>query len=399
MADKDDKDPEREKKDPKDRGIIERIGADGKPVYYVRLAHAGRIRWFGGYRKITEARNFYQNAKTDQRRGRFFPEEYQRGGSELVKDVLDRHADTTTVKNTWAEKNYANWWKARLKGKRLREITPADIEDAQRDLSKAGLAPQTSIHYLKFLRHVLNVAVRDGKLTRNPFAQVKMPKPPKGRLRFLSLDEETALSEKIGEPYRWWVRLAILTGLRLGELLGLKWADVQGDVLAVAPSKGHGVEYVHLTDEARIILERLKVGNHSVWLFPSKNPERPLNRMNFYARIFVPAVQAAELEGVTFHTTRHTFASRLAMSGATEGEIAAALRHTSTALVKRYAHLSPTHLKGVMQKVAAFGQPEADGTPSVEKSEIAPQAPPAEDRAEAPNMAEVKGEVGAGDGI
>ena len=49
------------------------------------------------------------------------------------------------------------------------------------------------------------------------------------------------------------------------------------------------------------------------------------------------------------------------MKGASDGEIAASLRHASNALVKRYAHLSPSHLKGVMEKASAFGQPVVGG--------------------------------------
>ncbi len=83
-------------------------------------------------------------------------------------------------------------------------------------------------------------------------------------------------------------------------------------------------------------------------------------------------VKQAKLEEVTWHTLRHTFASRLAMSGATEQDIASCLRHSSTALLSRYAHLSPTHLKGVMEKVSAFSQPVPNrpiSKESVEKSE------------------------------
>ena len=73
--------------------------------------------------------------------------------------------------------------------------------------------------------------------------------------------------------------------------------------------------------------------------------------------MYLPAVQKAKLEGVTWHTLRHTFASRLAMAGATEQDIAACLGHSTTALVRRYAHLSPAHLQGVVEKVSAFGKP------------------------------------------
>ena len=47
---------------------------------------------------------------------------------------------------------------------------------------------------------------------------------------------------------------------------------------------------------------------------------------------------------------------RLAMAGATDYDIAACLRHSTTALVRRYAHLSPIHLQGVMERVSAFGK-------------------------------------------
>ncbi|MEE8124862.1 MAG: tyrosine-type recombinase/integrase, partial [Nitrospirales bacterium] len=73
------------------------------------------------------------------------------------------------------------------------------------------------------------------------------------------------------------------------------------------------------------------------------------------ARVFAPAVKAAGLEGVTWHTLRHTFASRLAMSGQPDGTIAALLRHSTTALVKRYAHLSPSHLKTAVETVSTYG--------------------------------------------
>ena len=108
--------------------------------------------------------------------------------------------------------------------------------------------------------------------------------------------------------------------------------------------------------EALEVIEALKVGNASVWVFPSHNPDTPLDACNFYHRIYLPAVRAAMLDGVTWHTLRHTFASRLAMNGATECDIVASLRHSGPSLVKRYAHLSPSHLKGVMERVSAFGK-------------------------------------------
>ena len=97
----------------------------------------------------------------------------------------------------------------------------------------------------------------------------------------------------------------------------------------------------------------------SPFVYPSHTLASPLDQRNFYARIFRPAVISAKLDGdgVSWHTLRHTFASRLAMSGQTEGTIAALLRHSTNALVRRYAHLSPSHLQAAVEAVAAFGIP------------------------------------------
>ena len=84
---------------------------------------------------------------------------------------------------------------------------------------------------------------------------------------------------------------------------------------------------------------------------------------NFYGRIYLPAVKLAGLEGVTWHTLRHTFASRLAMNGQTPSTIAALLRHSGTNLVARYAHLDPSHLKSAVEGVASFGKAGAESQP------------------------------------
>jgi len=87
-----------------------------------------------------------------------------------------------------------------------------------------------------------------------------------------------------------------------------------------------------------------------------RNPETHADAHNFYRRYYLPAVKELGLTGVTWHTLRHTFASRLAMGGVTEGTIANLLRHSGTALVRRYAHLSPSYLQEAVEKVSSFGK-------------------------------------------
>ena len=95
---------------------------------------------------------------------------------------------------------------------------------------------------------------------------------------------------------------------------------------------------LHDRDAKAAVAEAEAIANEkkrkrSDWVFTSKNPDTHIDPANFYRRVYLPAVKAAGLEGVAWHTLRHTFASRLAMSGASLSTIAALLRHSTTALV------------------------------------------------------------------
>ena len=102
------------------------------------------------------------------------------------------------------------------------------------------------------------------------------------------------------------------------------------------------------------------------------------------------------LEDVGWHTLRHTFASRLAMSGQTEGTIATLLRHSTNALVRRYSHLSPSHLHTAVETVAAYGKstPKTEAIPSGTVTETGTT----EEHVEVEEMQIVES-IGAGDGI
>jgi len=205
---------------------------------------------------------------------------------------------------------------------------------------------------------VLNVAVRDKKLEKSPFAEVKMPKVLQGDTRELSMEEECRLLKAVGPLYGPWVRLAILTGLRQGEQFKLKWTDVdlERGIITLPQTKAGKCQYVLLNEEAKDILKTFTSWKDSKWVFPSKTKGTHLDPKNFYHRVYVPALRRANLKNVDWHTLRHTFASRLAMDGQSDSTIAALLRHSGTALVQRYAHLSPTHLRAAVESVANFGK-------------------------------------------
>lgn len=364
----------------KDRGLLSRINAAGEKVWYVRLWHEGRERRFGSFPTKTKAREFYEKAKLEQQEGRFFPERYQHGGYELVSEFFTAHSSRRAHRRDQrSERGFQAWWTEFFKDQRLNAITPEALEQARKQLLTKGsdvnadpprpCTPQRVNRYLAWLRHALNVAIRDGKLSSNPVRKLTMYREPSGCTRYLTLEEEAALCSAIGPTYAPWIRLAILTGLRRSEQFGLRWTDVdltQG-ILTLRRTKAGSVQHLPLNEEAK----RLLAGLHAVaearaiatpalrspWIFPSENPAKPIDAANFYRRHYLKAVKDTKFEGVTWHTLRHTFASRLAMSGATEYDIASCLRHAGTNLVRRYAHLSPTHLRSVVERVSNYGRP------------------------------------------
>ena len=189
----------------------------------------------------------------------------------------------------------------------------------------------------------------------------------------------------------------LLTGMRLGEQFKLRWSDVdlERGLITLPATKAGKVQYVRLNEEAKVILRTRQIQqmNRNVvspFVYPSEMLATPLDQRNFYTRVFRPAALNAKLDDVGWHTLRHTFASRLAMNGQAESTIAALLRHSTNALVRRYAHLSPSHLHAALESLSTFGTPIHNGT--VTKTGMM-------DEKEIREASEVVEKFGAGDGI
>lgn len=344
-----------------DRGLVKRTNRAGKEVWWVRLYHQGHERWFGSFKNKTEARNFYDQAKVEQKQGRFFPDHHQRDKSEVIDGVIDDYMVQNNKKSRANDIGYARFWKEQLKGRRVSAVDEDVVREGRRKLEHQELKPQTVKHYLKFLRQMLNWAVKEKRLAKNPLTEITMPSVdpiPEGGTRFLSQVEEEKLLSALGAKYAPWARLAILTGMRSGEQFSMKWTDVNLDVgiVTLPTTKSGGVQYVTLSDEAKLILRGFTSWERSKWVFPSRNPATHHNVRNFYRRVWMPAVKDVGLKGLRWHDLRHTFASRAAMSGATPNTIAALLRHSGLALVQRYAHLSREHLGREVERVSNYGK-------------------------------------------
>ncbi len=343
-----------------ERGLTARRNRQGKIVWYARVVSGGSAKGFGCFTTKDEARAFYQDRKTDQRQRQFFPAQYQRRGALRFDAFLKSYLTTRPANGRRADQCYAAYWTDKLGDSPVAALTAAQIETIKHELQAQGRSPQTVLHYLKFLRCALNIAKRDGLLAKNPVYGITLPKVTTARLRFLSLEEEGQIFKEIGRPYDLWVRFAILSGLRQGEQFRLRWRDVdlENRLLTLEQTKAGHVQTAKLGTEEVEILWHLGTIEQSDYVFTTDPKGGPANPNKFYKRHYLKIVRKLGMQEVTWHTLRHTYASRLAMKGVSSFDIAMKLRHASLSLVKRYAHLSPSYQADLAEKVSGFGRPK-----------------------------------------
>jgi len=210
------------------------------------------------------------------------------------------------------------------------------------------LAGATVNRTLALLRHLLRLAHEEWELL-DAVPRIRMEREPEGRLRWLTPEEATRLLDACRRSRNAdlldLVEFALFTGMRRGEVLGLTWEHVdraRGVVLLDITKSGRRRE-VPLNSRADAVLARR--GSHARGLvFGSKN-------WYAYRHAFEGASVRAKLVDFRFHDLRHTFASWTVQRGATLQEVKDLLGHSTLAMVMRYAHLSPEHLRSAVARL------------------------------------------------
>lgn len=274
-----------------------------------------------------------------------------------------------------------NAWKRLLGDKVLSEITPDDIDAAMRTLTteparvyngrdadgnpifkkKSGQRSGATLNrYQVALAALFTWAKRQRLVPRgfdSPTRHVEKQQETRGRVRYLTDDErDRLLAACIASP---WPRLyvfvlmALTTGARRGELLGLRWCDVD---LARAEAILHDTKngdrrVLVLLPQLIADLERFApkdAPTSQALVFRSRlRPSQPYST----AKVFNEAVAAAAINNFRFHDCRHCTASYMAQSGASLLEIADTLGHRQLRMVQRYAHLNTESRRRLISKV------------------------------------------------
>ena len=332
-----------------DRGITQRAGRDG---WWVRLYVHGRERWHKCDTK-SQAKALYGRMKAEIREGTYFPERFAHKQDITLRAWIQRYVESSTNRNIDNEQRYGRRWQFYLGKRLLHDVTTEDLRSLQAKMkAKAKWSDATINRHFSFLRRVLMMAIKDGKLTRNPVSAMRFL-PEEHRTRFLTDQELMQLRQHVPAHYWSFIAFAVETGMRRAEQFGLRWNQVslEAGLLTIPLSKSGKSRHVPLSDTALQIVRSLDSFTTSPWVFPSpKNPLRPWNAQSFVNHVFTPALIKAGIQDACWHTLRHTAASRRVMAGVDLVSVQKILGHLDIQTTLRYAHLSPGHLREAVNR-------------------------------------------------
>lgn len=227
-------------------------------------------------------------------------------------------------------------------GKYLFEIMSIDVEKYKSERIKK-LAPATVNRDLACLKSMFNRAIEWKKTNSNPVQQVKLFKENNQRLRFLEKGQIIKLLNNCSKHLKPIVTVALHTGMRKGEILNLKWRDVdfRRDTIQLLNTKNGEKRDIPMNKEVKSTLIGVRKHPDSPYIFCNKQGE-PYGDIK---KSFFTVLEKSNILSFHFHDLRHTFASHLVMSGIDLNTVRELLGHKSIQMTLRYSHLSPDHKK------------------------------------------------------
>jgi len=205
----------------------------------------------------------------------------------------------------------ANHFLNYFKKKVLLSISPAEVEDYIAERRKAGISNSTINRELACLSRMFTLAIKWGEARKNPVSDVDFLKEPPGRTRFLSEEEAQNLLTCSDEHLKPIAMTALNTGMRLGEILGLKWDHVHiksviDPYVEVKISKNNNSRFIPLNDDMVDLFDSIERNSSSYVFLGTRN--KPLRSVR---KPFDKALKKAGILDFRFHDFRHCFITRL----------------------------------------------------------------------------------------
>lgn len=379
------KDKPYEVRDTKLTGFLLRVQPTGRKTYYCEYRRGARIKI--GPESALDVKSARKKAKETLA-------QYYQGGEPAItkkktkaiptyKEFLKKHYFP------WVEVNHSSpkSSKRRLENDcseflkiKLDAITPQKVEKWRTAKVARGLSPHTANRCYNALRAALNKAEEWGIIPDHPFRKMKPMKADSNlNVRYLTQEEETRLRNALerreermradrvsGNQWRQarnispmidlsklafcdhlmpMVLLTVNTGLRRGEMLSLRWNNVDFQLkqitIEATNAKSRRIRHIPLNEEAFEVLSKLQSQSKIKAVFVFENHQgKPFTDIK---KSWKTLLKSAKIDEFRWHDLRHHFASKLAMNGVELNTIRELLGHSSYEMTLRYAHLSAGH--------------------------------------------------------
>lgn len=332
---------------------------DGKPQY----------KWYGGHRTKKEADKFLAEKIKEFNDGNLATE----SGVTVRKYFeawLEHEATQVRVSTLVGYKSIVNAHiLPNFGGKKLDKLKPLDIQRLYDALLTSGKAPRTVIHLHTLLHSAFGRAVKWGMLTRNIVEQVEPPHAKKHEFAVWTRDQVLAYLQE-AEKTRYYVLflLALTTGLRLGELQGLKWIDVDfeqselhvkrsrtwktGEGLDLHPKTAHGRRIVALSGSSVAALrkhkafqaeEKLRSKDYQDGLYIVTREDGVVPHPVTIRELHTKLCKRAGVPYIRIHDMRHTHATLLLEQGVHPKIVSERLGHSAIGItLDTYTHVLPS---------------------------------------------------------
>lgn len=250
-----------------------------------------------------------------------------------------------------------------FEGKTLDQITPFMIETHKRNRAATPTRngtprqPASVNRELAVLSRIFSMAIDNGLVENNPCKRVKRFRMDNLRNRYLSVEEETKLLNSctgLRAHLRDLIMFAIYTGMRKGEILNLKWSQVDFErrMVLVTQTKSGKDRSIPMSDEIfQILFSRKKT---AAWVFT--HPYHPSQRLTEFKRAWQAACLQAGVFDLRFHDLRHTAATRMAEAGTDAFTIAAILGHSTIQMSARYTHATDRGKRQALESLGHYGR-------------------------------------------
>ena len=246
---------------------------------------------------------------------------------------------------------YHNHIESRIAAKVISELTTPDIDSLRASMARKGLAPQTVKHVLALVRRVIRFGVMRGLCPMPTNLHFDMPKLDNERTESLTdaqlVSYLNTLDEEPDQNAAGLLRLALVTGMRKGALLALRWTDCDFErgviTLQGESAKSGKTSQIPMTAAARGILEGIE-RTASPFVFPGKDGGQRQDFRRMARRVRDKAGLPADFRPL--HGLRHAYASMLISSGEVDlFVLQKLLTHGSPAMTQRYSHLRDEALR------------------------------------------------------